>query len=109
VLSPIIRVKAAQHRIINNIDHGMIRDSVLPLLENSAQRFIEPDDWPECVAMTEPKSVCIANGQVFIEYAGALFIMGSSSTRTINSKQIEKNLSMAYTFMRLNEHPENVG
>ena len=76
VFSPFIRGKAAQRRIINNIDHRMIRDSVLPLLENSAQRFIEPDDWPECVAMTEPKTVYIANGQVFIEYGGGFVHYG---------------------------------
>jgi len=76
VFSPFIRVKAAQRRIINNIDHRMIRDSVLPLLEKPAQRFIEPDDWPECVAMTEPKTVYIANGQVFIEYGGGFVHYG---------------------------------
>ena len=74
VFSPFIElassINAAQNRIINEFDHALIRDSTFPLLKNSAERFVEPEDWPPTVAETEPKSIYVANGQVFIEYGG---------------------------------------
>ena len=57
-----------QHRIIHELDYAAIRDAASPLLDNSAEGLVEPNDWPTDIAEAAPNTVFVTNGMVFIEY-----------------------------------------
>ena len=63
-------INATQNRIINEFDHGSIRDAAIVLLSDPTDRYLDLPDLPEPIARTAPKSVHVTNGTIRIEYGG---------------------------------------
>ncbi|MCA9198237.1 MAG: hypothetical protein KDA87_11895 [Planctomycetales bacterium] len=63
-------IRAAQHQIVNEFDHISIRDAARSILADPTDRDIDLCDLPNSIAKTEPKSVYVRHGAMYIEYGG---------------------------------------
>lgn len=63
-------IRAAQHQIVNEFDHISIRDAARSLLTDPTDRDIDLRKLPNSIAKTEPKSVYVQHGALYIEYGG---------------------------------------
>ena len=74
VLSPLVELavwnKREKQRIIEELDHASIRESVSILVQESFDGVIDQQNWPDALAATKPTFVQTAGKFVIVDYGG---------------------------------------